>query len=155
MDPNQAIERSNGGPVTLPAEVQPAQNLPYAGMDPTTSGLPLRDYMRVLHKNRWMIAAVVTVMVTIVTITSFRTKPVYMATARLEINGESPDLSNLREMFWTMPTDEEFLQTQVRILQSHELAKTGDSVKYQLLAEYALVAKQQAASGVIADLTTP
>ena len=43
----------------------------------------------------------------------------------------------------------------LRPFQSHELAKTGDSVKYQLLAEYALVAKQQAASGVIADLTTP
>lgn len=43
----------------------------------------------------------------------------------------------------------------LRPFQSHELAKTGDSVKYQLLAEYALVAKQQAASGVVADLTTP
>lgn len=43
----------------------------------------------------------------------------------------------------------------LRPFQQHELAKTGDSVKYQLLAEYALVAKQQASSGVIADLTTP
>ena len=58
MDPNQAIERRAGGQVTLPAEAQPAYNLPYGGADPTTSSLPLRDYMRVLHKNRWMIAAV-------------------------------------------------------------------------------------------------
>lgn len=32
----------------------------------------------------------------------------------------------------------------LRPFQRHELAKPGDSVKYQLLAEYALVAKQQA-----------
>jgi hypothetical protein len=42
----------------------------------------------------------------------------------------------------------------LRPFQSHEPAKTGDSVKYQLLAEYALAAKQQAASVVIADLAT-
>ncbi len=139
MDPNQAIERRAGGQVTLPAEAQPAYNLPYGGADPTTSSLPLRDYMRVLHKNRWMIVAVVAVMVTIVAITSFRTKPVYQAIARLEINGETPDLSNLREMFWTMPTDEEFLQTQVRILQSHELAmQTVRSLRLHERPEFAV-----------------
>ncbi len=43
----------------------------------------------------------------------------------------------------------------LRPFQQIELAKTGDSEKRQLLVEYALVAKQQAASGVVADLTTP
>ncbi len=122
MDPNQAIERSTGGQVTLAAEAKPAYNLPYGGMDPTTSSLPLRDYLRILQKNRWMIAAVMVVMVTIVAITSYRTKPVFQSTTRLEINGETPDMTNLREMFWLMPTDEEFLQTQVRIVESDELA---------------------------------
>lgn len=36
-----------------------------------------------------------------------------------------------------------------------DLAKTGDSDKKQILAEYALVAKQEASSGIVADLTTP
>lgn len=139
MDPNQAIERSSGGQVTLAAEARPAYNLPYAGSDPTTSSLPLRDYLRVLHKNRWMIVAVVAVMVTIVAVTSFRAKPVYEATTRLEINGESPDLTNLRELFWIMPTDEEFLQTQVRILQSDELAmQTVRSLRLHERPEFAV-----------------
>ncbi len=43
----------------------------------------------------------------------------------------------------------------LRPFQKQGLSKTGDSEKWQLLAEYALVAKQQAASGVVADLTTP
>jgi hypothetical protein len=43
----------------------------------------------------------------------------------------------------------------LRPFQQSELSKTGDSEKRQLLVEYALVAKQEAASGVVADLTTP
>ena len=43
----------------------------------------------------------------------------------------------------------------LRPFQQHDLSKTGDSEKVQILVEYALVAKQQAASGVVADLTTP
>jgi hypothetical protein len=43
----------------------------------------------------------------------------------------------------------------LRPFQQVELAKTGDSEKRQLVVEYALVAKQQASSGVVADLTTP
>ena len=43
----------------------------------------------------------------------------------------------------------------LRPFQQIELARTGDSEKRQLLVEYTLCAKQQAASGVVADLTTP
>ena len=42
----------------------------------------------------------------------------------------------------------------LRPLKDYPLAKTGDSVKKQLLVEYTLCAKNQAASGVIADLTS-
>ena len=43
----------------------------------------------------------------------------------------------------------------LRPFQTVDLAKTGDSEKKQILAEYALVAKQEASSGIVADLTTP
>ncbi len=43
----------------------------------------------------------------------------------------------------------------LRPFQQIELARTGDSEKRQLLVEYTLCAKQQAASGIVADLTTP
>lgn len=43
----------------------------------------------------------------------------------------------------------------LRPFRQHTLSKTGDSEKRQLLAEYTLVAKQEASSGVVADLTTP
>lgn len=139
MDPNQSIERSNGGPVTLAGEATPHYNLPYGGADPTASLLPLRDYLRILHKHRWMILAVVALMAAIVSISSFRTQPVYQASTRLEINGETPDMTNLQGLFWTMPTDEEFLQTQVRILESNEIAmQTVRALRLQERPEYAV-----------------
>ena len=42
----------------------------------------------------------------------------------------------------------------LRTFRAFKLSKTGDSEKWQALAEYTLLAKNQGASGVIADLTT-
>lgn len=47
---------------------------------------------------------------------------------------------------WALATLRDFEQT--------ELAKTGDSERVQILSEYTLVARNEAASGIIADLTT-
>lgn len=41
----------------------------------------------------------------------------------------------------------------LRKFTSHELAKTGDTDKRQIVSEYTLVAKQPKASGIVADLT--
>lgn len=90
--------------------------------DPMISTLPLREYLRILHKHRWMIVGVVVLMATIVGVVSFRMQPVYQAASRLEISGEMPDLTSLQALFTIMPTDEDFLQTQVRVLQSDDLA---------------------------------
>ena len=119
-EPYGAIERRSE-PLTLLAEASrpnPAAIL----ADQMSSGLPLRDYLRILHKHRWMILTVVMVMVSVVTVVSFHTRPVYEAASRLEINGEVPDLANLRELFMQMPTSDDFIQTQVRILESDDLA---------------------------------
>jgi capsular exopolysaccharide synthesis family protein len=115
-----AIERRNDA-LTLSAEAsRPSPAIILA--DQMSRGLPLRDYLRILHKHRWMILAVVAVMVSVVTVVSFRTRPIYEAVSRLEINGEVPDLANLRELFLQMPTSDDFIQTQVRILESDDLA---------------------------------
>ena len=119
-EPYGAIERRSE-PLTLLAEASRANPAAILA-DQMSRGLPLRDYLRILHKHRWMILAVVAVMVSMVTVVSFRTKPVYEAGSRLEINGEVPDLANLRELFLQMPTSDDFIQTQVRILESDDLA---------------------------------
>ncbi len=42
----------------------------------------------------------------------------------------------------------------LRDFQTHDLAKTGDTERKQLLVEYTLEAKNEASSGIVADLTT-
>lgn len=116
------MERSSGGPVTLVAEPASWRATPPVGADPMASTPHMREYLRVLYKHRWMILSVLAVMVAVVTVATFRMTPIYEASSRLEIAGEMPDLSSLRDLFTIMPTDEEFLQTQVRILQSDDLA---------------------------------
>ncbi len=120
MDPKNAIERRS--PVTLVAEPFSWRSLPQGSVDPVSSGLPLREYLRILRKHRWIILTVVAVMVAVVSVVSFQMQPIYQSSARLEIAGEMPDLSTLQALFSILPSDEEFLQTQVRILQSDDLA---------------------------------
>jgi capsular exopolysaccharide synthesis family protein len=120
---SRAIER-RAGPVTITADPFAGRTQPLAGGagDPFSAGLPLHDYLRILRKHRWMILTVVCVMVAVVTIVSYRMSPVYQSSTRLEINGEMPDMATLQSLFALMPTDQEFLETQARILQSDDLA---------------------------------
>jgi polysaccharide biosynthesis transport protein len=125
-------ERKTGAALERPARVGASALVADAGSwrgspmavvpDHLTAALPLRELLRILHKHRLMILAVVSVMVLVVGVVTYRIKPVYEASARIEINGETPDLSNLRELFLQMPTTEDYVQTQVRILQSDDLA---------------------------------
>jgi len=122
--PGAALERpARGAPSALATEGGSWRGSPMAVVpDHLTAALPLRELLRILHKHRLMILAVVSVMVLVVGVVTYRIKPVYEAAARIEINGETPDLSNLRELFLQMPTTEDYVQTQVRILQSDDLA---------------------------------
>jgi capsular exopolysaccharide synthesis family protein len=117
-----ALEK-RAAPPTLLADPGGWRTTPVAIVpDQLTVALPLRELLRILHKHRLMIATVVAVMVAVVTVVTLRIKPVYEAGARIEVNGETPDLSNLRELFLQMPSSEDYVQTQVRILQSDDLA---------------------------------
>ena len=122
--PTSALERTvRSAPSTLLADSASWRSaLPATSPDILTAALPLRDLLRILHKHRLMIATVVTVMVAVVAVVTYRIQPVYEAAARIEINGETPDLTSLRELFLQMPTSEDYVQTQVRILQSDDLA---------------------------------
>ena len=42
----------------------------------------------------------------------------------------------------------------LRPFSQHELSKTGDSEKRQMLVEYTLISRQEKASGMVADATT-
>jgi capsular exopolysaccharide synthesis family protein len=82
----------------------------------------LLAYWEILSKHRWEVVAVILGALTVAAIYSFKTKPVYRATARVEIESETPQIPSIRETFQNPPMDEGFLRTQVNILESDNLA---------------------------------
>ena len=82
----------------------------------------IRTYWLILLKRRWTILTVALVVATLVAIVSFKMQPVYEATARVELEAETPQIQSLNDLYRNVPTDEVFLQTQVNVLKSENLA---------------------------------
>lgn len=84
----------------------------------------LLDYLIILRKHQWLILTFLLTVVTVVTIASFKMKPVYEAAARVEVDRESQNMqpfpdSNSYDEYVDM---ENYLETQSKILQSETLA---------------------------------
>src|ERR1700719_4559548 len=84
----------------------------------------LLDYVIILRKHQWMILTFFLTVVTIVTIASFKMKPVYVASGRVEVDKESQNMmpfpdSNSYDAFVDL---ENYLETQSKILHSETLA---------------------------------
>lgn len=87
-------------------------------------GGPLAGYWYVLLKRRWTILTVAAVMTTIASLVSFLMVPIYEATARLEIEPETPLLQSQSssDVYQKVDADDIFLQTQIQVLQSESLS---------------------------------
>jgi capsular exopolysaccharide synthesis family protein len=84
---------------------------------------PVRHYWTVLSHRRNDVLACCALALVLVAIYTFRMKPVYQATARVDIESEAPPLQTLNEAFQNLhEADEVFLKTQVKVLQSENLA---------------------------------
>lgn len=82
----------------------------------------LAAYWSVLLKRRWSVLTAVFVLTTVALILSFRTTPVYRATARVELEAETPLVQSLNEVYQKAEADDAFLQTQIQVLKSDKLA---------------------------------
>src|SRR5580700_603126 len=87
----------------------------------------LLDYLIILKKHQWLILSFLLTVVTVVTIGTFKTKPVYIAAARVEIDREAqamqqpfPDSASYDEF----ADLENYIETQTKILESETLALT-------------------------------
>jgi uncharacterized protein involved in exopolysaccharide biosynthesis len=86
----------------------------------------LLDYLIILRKHQWLILTFLVTVVTVVTIASFKMKPVYEAAARVEVDKESQSAlpssmqdENSYEAYVDMDT---YIETQAKILGSETLA---------------------------------
>jgi polysaccharide biosynthesis transport protein len=84
----------------------------------------LLDYIIILRKHQWLILAFWLTVVTVVTLSSFKMKPVYVAAARVEVDQESQSMlpfqgQNSYDEYVDM---EVYIETQTKILESETLA---------------------------------
>ncbi len=96
----------------------------------------LLDYLVVLRKHQWLILTFLLTVVTVVTIASFKMKPIYEAAARVEVDKESQNPlpfqdENAYDEFVDM---DNYLETQTKILESETLA--FQTIKSLDLARY-------------------
>jgi succinoglycan biosynthesis transport protein ExoP len=94
---------------------------------------PLAVYWYVLLKRRWTILATAAVLTAVAAVASFLMTPIYEATARLEIEPETPQLqSQTSDVYQKADADDVFLQTQIQVLESETLAwQTIEELKLQ------------------------
>ncbi|MBN2467642.1 MAG: polysaccharide biosynthesis tyrosine autokinase [Deltaproteobacteria bacterium] len=81
----------------------------------------LRDYLRVIFKRRWLVAAVFVILVTTVTIHTFLMDPVYRATSQIVIEKKNPNIVNVEEVLGVNASDQDYYQTQYEIIKSQSV----------------------------------
>jgi capsular exopolysaccharide synthesis family protein len=83
----------------------------------------LNDYLRVIFKRKWTIAAFFTITVAVIAVITFTTVPVYMATTQILIEKETPNIVDFKELYAIDSSSQDFYKTQYSILQSRLIAK--------------------------------
>jgi succinoglycan biosynthesis transport protein ExoP len=83
----------------------------------------LRAYWGILKKRRWMILSIILCFFTLALIGTLKQKPVYRASALLEIEKENPNLSTVKELFQLEDVSDTYLETQYKLLRSESLAR--------------------------------
>ena len=119
MDENKIVPRDRKAPIEIIASTPSLVSWEQAPREPH-----LLDYLLVLRKHQWLILTFLVTVVTLVSIATFKMKPVYEATARIEIDRDAPSVLP----FQATNTDaayedlQDYIETQSKVLQSDTLA---------------------------------
>ncbi|HUI52027.1 MAG TPA: polysaccharide biosynthesis tyrosine autokinase [Terriglobales bacterium] len=84
----------------------------------------LYDYLLILRKHQWLILAFLLTVVTIVSIATFRMRPVYIAKATIEIDRENTSILPFQgaDSYDYMMDVDNYIETQAKVLTSETLA---------------------------------
>jgi succinoglycan biosynthesis transport protein ExoP len=92
----------------------------------------LATYWHILQKRRRTVLSVALVLTTLVAIGSFSMKPIYRGVSRVQVEAETPLIQSLNDLYQKEGTDDAFLQTQIQVLKSDNLAwKTIEQLHLQ------------------------
>jgi polysaccharide biosynthesis transport protein len=96
----------------------------------------VRRYLAVFHKRRGLIAACVVSGVVVAGIYSYTTRPLYQATASIQIDRGAPNVLNAREVVDMGQAGLDYYQTQCQILRGRTLAeRVVEKIGFQRSAE--------------------
>ena len=156
-DENKLVSREEGSNGHV--ELVPAPNR-FASFDLSPREPHLYDYLLILRKHQWLILSFMLAVVTIVSIATFRMQPVYVATARIEIDRENANLLPFQggDPYDYMVDSENYIETQAKILTSQTLAlQTIRNNGLALRPEFANSSglSEAVASGNLANQTRP
>ena len=120
-DENKLVPRENGSNGAVELVSMPAR-FPAFELSPREPHL--YDYLLILRKHQWLILSFMLAVVTIVSIATFRMQPVYVATARVEIDRENANILPFQgtDSYDFMMDLENYIETQSKILTSETLA---------------------------------
>jgi len=83
----------------------------------------LRDYWKVIRKRRWTIVAFFLIVLVTTAIGTFTMKPVFRGTCTIQIDKENPQIVDFKEIFSMNMWDQDYYQTQYKILETRSLAR--------------------------------
>ncbi len=83
----------------------------------------LLDYWNIIYKHRLVVLTTLIVLVATVTVWTFMKRPVYKATAQLQIERDMPNVLPFQEVFSMDTRYHDFYQTQYRLIQSRTIAR--------------------------------
>ncbi len=118
MDENKIVPRDRRGPI----EIVAAPSL--LSWEQAPREPHLLDYLLVLRKHQWLILTFLLTVVTLVSIATFKMKPVYEATARIEIDRDTPSVLPFQSISSDSMFEDlqNYIETQSKVLQSDTLA---------------------------------
>lgn len=156
-DENKLVPREDGSNGQVELVPLPAR---FASFDLSPREPHLYDYLLILRKHQWLILSFMLAVVTIVAIATFRMQPVYVATARIEIDRENGNILPFpgADSYDYMVDSDNYIETQAKILTSETLAlQTIRDSGLALRPEFFGPAgpSQAVASGSLANQTRP
>jgi len=118
---NKLTTRENGSNGTV--ELLPISSR-FSPLDLSPREPHLYDYLLILRKHQWLILSFMLAVVTIVSIATFRMRPVYVATARIEIDRENSNILPFQgaDSYDYMVDTDNYIETQSKVLTSETLA---------------------------------
>src|SRR5580698_4066748 len=115
IDDSKIVPRDPGSNGHVEILSAAASHLPPLGLSPHEPHL--YDYLLILRKQKWLILSFLVAVVTIVSIATFRMKPVYVASAKIEIDRENTNIVPFQgvDSYDLMLDLDTYIETQSRI----------------------------------------